>query len=77
MSSLIKFTCVSKTETQHWQRNKGMIYSYKFTPVTSGSPENDKFFEATPTGTIEIGVVKDGSFEVGKTYFFEIRESGI
>lgn len=75
MNHIVKFTCRSKTETQHWRNLNEKLYSYEFTPVTGGSAENVKFFEATPSGKIEIGVVKDGSFEVGKSYFFEIREA--
>jgi hypothetical protein len=73
-----KFTCVSKTETANqWRQGNipATVYSYRFTPVVSGSPENEKFYQFTPQGEFNLGVVTDGSFVVGKAYYFDISEA--
>lgn len=46
--------------------------------VTSGTPENEIFYEASPSGTFEI-IIKNPSaaeyFQVGKEYYFDISEA--
>ncbi len=47
-----------------------------FTPVYSQDPdsENKTFWEATPSGSIQLGVVNQaawGNFEIGKEYFVD------
>lgn len=42
--------------------------------VYSGSPENDKFFEATPAGSIEMTIKNEVAaqlFEQGKEYYVD------
>lgn len=44
-------------------------------PVVGGSPENDKFFKATPSGSFQMTTVNDAAakqFEVGKSYYIDI-----
>ena len=42
-------------------------------PVIGGSPENDKFFVATPAGVLELSIVNpDVSFVVGAEYYVDI-----
>lgn len=45
-----------------------------FTPVYSGSPENEAFFKATPGGKIELFVVNEKAVEglkVGGNYYVD------
>jgi hypothetical protein len=42
--------------------------------VTTGTPENDKFFHFTPTGRIGLSIVSKetaANFEVGKEYYVD------
>ncbi len=43
----------------------------QFSAVTSGSKENDSFFEATPFGSLNIGTVRGDHFEQGKNYYLD------
>lgn len=72
MATRCKFCCQSKREYQHWNTNKPNLYEYEFMPVTGGSEENKQFFEATPTGSLKVSTVRDGSFEVGKSYYIDM-----
>lgn len=43
--------------------------------VYGGSPENDAFFAATPSGTLELGVVRPesaASLVIGAEYYLDI-----
>lgn len=45
-----------------------------FSPVYSGSPENQEFFKATPGGDISLYVVNKAAydaFEMGKEYYID------
>ncbi len=46
-----------------------------FTPVTGvGSEENKAFWDATPTGSLQLGVVNPEAwkqFELGKSYYLD------
>lgn len=69
-----KFMCVSVTKRKNWNRD-AFVYEAEFTVVTSGSEENRKFLEATPSGSIKIGTYKDNMFEPGKAYFLDMHEA--
>ena len=59
-----KITCSSITKTLHWQDKEKYLYTAEFSVVTSGSEENDKYFDATPSGTIKLGTFKEDHFKV-------------
>lgn len=43
-------------------------------PVCGDSPENRKFFESTPSGSIDLGTINPDAaaqFEVGKEYYVD------
>lgn len=45
-----------------------------FTPVASGSPEDKAFWDATPSGSLQLGVVNQEAwqlFELGKSYYLD------
>lgn len=62
-----KFRVESVTRNEHGG-------SVKLVPVTSGSPENEKFFHYTPWGGIDLGTVNDDALEQftpGKEFFVD------
>lgn len=68
--------CV-ETGTLHGQPDKPLFKS-RFIPVYdrgSGGSENEKFWEATPSGVLELNCTKEQFFEVGKSYFIDIQEA--
>jgi hypothetical protein len=67
-----KFTCISKREYPNWTPGQANLYEYEFSAVTSGSDENKAFFAATPSGSLKVSTVKDGSFQVGQAYFLDL-----
>lgn len=72
MATRCKFRCTSVEKLEAWPKEKGCVYKAKFTAVYDGSPENKAFFDATPTGNLEIGTYKQDVFEVGKEYFVDL-----
>lgn len=70
-----KFTCQSVTKSKHWNADKGFLYTAKFNPVMAGSEENKNFFEASPSGSIELGTLKEDHFEPGKSYYIDFIEA--
>lgn len=51
-----------------------------FTPVMSDdkNPENKAFWEASPSGSIQLGTVNPGAweqFELGKSYYVDFSEA--
>ncbi len=73
MTVRCKFKCESKTEYISWNKT---LYSYKFSAVTNGSEENQKFWEYTPGGNLAVECVKDGTFQVGKEYYLDLAVAG-
>jgi len=70
-----KFTCMAVKKSKHYRRLSNaddFLYTAEFMPVTGGSTENDSFFDATPSGKLEIGTYTDDRFEVGKDYYLDI-----
>ncbi len=46
-------------------------------PVMSGSKENEEFYQYTPSGKVELGIVNEESakeFEIGKEYYVEFTK---
>lgn len=64
MTVRAKFRVQSITETKHWESAKGNLFTIQMNPVSSGSDENKRFFEATPSGEIKMAVQN----EVGKRF---------
>ena len=59
-----KFSCIGKDD-------KGTV---EFITVYTGSPENEKFFDATPFGKITMGILNEDAlkeFEAGKDYYVD------
>lgn len=64
-----KFYCYSVTKTI--SSPDPFLYSYKFNVVINGSDENRSFWRFTPSGTIELGSIREDLFEVGKEYYID------
>lgn len=73
MSVRCKFRCVAKTQRPHWKHEEGFLYEYEFHAVSDeGSAENANFFAATPSGSLKVGTVLDGTFGVGHDYYLDL-----
>lgn len=64
----------SKQVEGRWENESYLLYSVVMTPVYSDKPdsENKLFWDATPSGRLEFGMIKEGSFQVGKEYYLDI-----
>ena len=63
-----KFKVISVTE------HEAGLKFVKLAPVTGGSPENEKFFKYTPSGTIEMGTINPSvaeQFKPGTTFYVD------
>lgn len=74
-----KFKCNGINETETYVRDSktntgGMksVFTASFYVVTGESEENKKFFLATPSGELKVGLHADKEFVVGKEYFIDI-----
>lgn len=66
---------ISQVDGGHSSAISTMINLY---PVTSGSPENEKFYRYTPSGSIELSTVNAEAaknFELGKEYYVDFTEA--
>lgn len=64
-----KFQCQSVKQTTYGRE-------IEFSPVVSGSQENEEFFKTTPGGKIVLNVKNEGvNFEVGKFYYTDFTEA--
>lgn len=66
-----KFVCISAQKTTYGTEE------VEFMPVTPTAdvPENEKFWKATPTGTVRLGIdnpAAQDQFAVGQSYYFHI-----
>lgn len=66
-----KFVCNEVTKRLHWDGTKRFLYTAKMSAVYSNSEENKKFFEATPSATIELSSFKEDHFIPGKEYYVD------
>ena len=65
---------------QRLQYNGSVRHTVKMSPVSGNdSDENRKFWEATPSGKLEIGHARaEGAaqFEIGAEYYVDFRRAG-
>jgi hypothetical protein len=69
MSVRLKVTCSAKDDAGN----------LSFSAVTSGSQENQQFFQATPSGQITFQTVNKQAadqFEQGKEYYVDLSSAG-
>ena len=68
MTVRAKFQCTKKETVADYT-------SVTLNAVTSGSEENDRFFEGTPFGQLEMGTINEEAakqFEEGQEYYIDI-----
>lgn len=58
------------TEVVH--HPEGFTYNVQFSAVYNNSPENKKFWEWTPSGTLQFQSINADVFAPGKEYFLDI-----
>lgn len=75
MTVRAKYRCTEVTKTMAWNDKTRFLYRAKFNVVTDGSDENKRFFEYTPSGSIEIGTYKEDHFKVGGEYYVDFSEA--
>lgn len=78
MAVRAKFKVTSIAKREHYNRNPDgsirTIDDIKLHPVTSGSEENKRFFDATPGGDITLSCLNPEAsqqFEIGKSYYID------
>ena len=78
MAVRAKFKVISIAKREHWNKNPDgsirTIDDIKLAPVTSGSEENKRFFNASPSGEITLGCLNpeaSAQFEIGKEYYVD------
>lgn len=74
MTVRAKFKVQSITTSAHWQSDKGHIGTVKLVPVMGGSEENKRFYEASPSGQIELGTINQAALEqfvIGKEFYVD------
>lgn len=68
-----KFKVCSITRQQGWNGHKE-VQTIKLQPVGGGSEENQKFYAATPGGSIELTVVREDvgkQFDIGQEFYVD------
>lgn len=74
MTVRAKFKVDSITTRAHWQRDKGNIGVVKLVPVMGDSEENKRFYDASPSGSIELGTINAqalAQFEIGQEFYVD------
>jgi hypothetical protein len=69
-----KFKVESKKETKHWDKQKPNLTTVELSVVTGGSPENQRFFDSTPGGRIEMSSVSKDVADrlvLGEEYYID------
>ncbi|MBN3811691.1 hypothetical protein G3N97_21700 [Paraburkholderia sp. Ac-20347] len=78
MTVRAKFKVTSTTQREHWDSQKGHIHEIELAPVVSGSPENEKFYAATPCGAVKLQTVNHEAgtqFELGGEYYLDFTRA--
>lgn len=74
MTVRAKFAVQSITQSKGWDVKNPTIYTVRLAPVTGNTPENAAFYAATPTGSIDLGVISadvGGQFAIGQEFFVD------
>jgi dihydrodipicolinate reductase len=68
----------AKFKVNSVQENEDGSKQVSMSPVTSGSEENKSFWEATPSGSIELYITNpDASFDEGSDYFVDFTKAEV
>lgn len=80
MTVRAKFQLIKTTQTMHSKKDEDgnwitiPLTSMSFQVVHGNTPENERFFASTPSGTIELGVLNPeaaAQLELGKSYYID------
>ena len=71
MTTRCKMLC-TKAEPEFAGQTAPDGYIAEFMAVADGSPENEAFFQSTPSATLSLRVTKAQHFEKGKTYYVDL-----
>lgn len=67
-------TVRAKFKVQSVTESEGGLKTANLSPVTSGSPENEKFFKWTPGGQIQLGTINPeaaAQFVPGRQFYVD------
>ena len=70
--------CGNYYDTKEGSSSTRNVVTVVMSPVVSGSDENKEFFANTPSGKIEIGVLRQelaDLFEIGKEYYVDFSQA--
>lgn len=73
MTVRAKFKVQSITTSARWS-GPGNMGTVKLSPVSGGSEENKKFYEASPAGSIELGTINEAAlaqFVIGQEFYVD------
>ena len=73
-----KFKVNEIVKRLHWDKSKGPLFVIKLSPVTSGSKENEQFYDTTPAGSIELGTLNAAAGEqldLGAEYYVDFTRA--
>lgn len=68
-------TVRAKFKVQSVTESEGGLKTANLAPVTSGSPENEKFFKWTPGGQIQLGTINPAAaeqFTPGRQFYVDL-----
>jgi len=65
-----KFICMAIVQFRAYYGK--LLYKCKFNPVTSGSDENKRFYDATPSGSLEFATIREMPFTIGAEYYVDL-----
>lgn len=74
MTVRAKFKVQSITQSAGWDVKNPTIYTVRLNPVTGNTPENASFYAATPSGSIDLGMVSAAAgdqFAIGQEFFVD------
>jgi hypothetical protein len=77
MTVRAKFVVQSITRQKGWGGH-AEVQTIKLSPVSNGSEEDKKFFAATPSGSVELGVVNPDAgnyFELNQAYYLDFTKA--
>ena len=71
-----KFRCESVTKMPHWRKPGDFLFNASFSPVTNPqTPENKSFWEATPSGKLEVCSIISDRFVPGEFYYLDLSSA--
>lgn len=76
MKTRCKFRCSEIALQETWEGcPHPVLHTVTLIPVNDGSEENKEFWEASPSGKFELGMIKPAGFAVGREYYIDIKEA--